>query len=138
MTVELTSTKQAERHQQPGLAARAFPFFQRDTPQRAEDDDAGHVQRPTGEFVSSHLGLAHGVEEKLHVPGGARESREQIVGKHRGSDFRLLGNGHGDRHFFCRRIGDCFQNVLCVACGNFAANLSIRNIDNPSGCECSG
>src|SRR6202521_3779641 len=88
--------QQAECHQKFGSSARASPLFQSDAPQCAENDDAGHVQRPTGELVPSHLGLTHGVEEKLHVPDGARESREQIVGKHRGPDSRVRGNGYGD------------------------------------------
>ena len=65
--------QQAEYDEEFGAASGTLPLVQRNPPQSAEDDDAGHVQSPTGKLVSSHLGLAHGVEEKLHVPGGAGE-----------------------------------------------------------------
>ena len=57
----------------------ATPFMDHDPPQSREDDDAGHVQRPTGEIVFSHLGLTHAVKEKLEIPDDACGSREQIV-----------------------------------------------------------
>jgi hypothetical protein len=44
-------------------ALSAPPFLEENTPQRAEDDDARHVERPTGKFVVAHL-----VEEKLEIP----------------------------------------------------------------------
>src|SRR4030042_526393 len=54
-----------------------------DAPERAENDDAGHVNRPAGEFVLAHLRLAHGVEEKLQVPGDSGQGAEEIVAQHR-------------------------------------------------------
>ena len=63
--------QQAQGDQQLGSDTGTVPLFEGNTPQGAEDDDAGHVQRPTGKFEAPHLRLAHGVEEKLHVPGGS-------------------------------------------------------------------
>src|SRR5450755_73500 len=85
--------KQARRDQKPGTRADALPFVQRNSPERAEDNDAGHVQRPTGKLEGAHLGFAHGVEEELHVPGGAGEGAEAVVGQHR----RTLGFCRGNR-----------------------------------------
>src|SRR6185437_2520627 len=62
--------------------ARSLPLFQSDSPEAAEDDDAGHMQRPTGELVPSHLGFAHGVEVELKIPRGAVQSAEQILRHH--------------------------------------------------------
>ena len=59
-----------------GAAAGASPFFQEESPKRGEDDDAGHVEGPTGKIVLAHLGLAHGIEEELEVPDHARHGRE--------------------------------------------------------------
>ena len=39
--------KQSHRDQQLGSATNTAPLFQRDPPQGAEDDNAGHVQGPT-------------------------------------------------------------------------------------------
>lgn len=36
----------AASDEQMRLSARAFPFVKNPAPHRAEDDDAGHVQRP--------------------------------------------------------------------------------------------
>ena len=54
--------------EQVSLLARAFPFVKDPAPHGAEDDDAGHVQSPTGESVFVHLRLAHRVEEELEIP----------------------------------------------------------------------
>ena len=43
-------------------------------PHRTKDDDARHMQGPTGEPVLTHLRFAHGVKEELEVPGGPGES----------------------------------------------------------------
>ena len=102
--------EEAERDEQFCFGAGAFPFLERDAPQRAEDDDAGHVEGPTGKFEAAHLGFAHGVEEKLEVPGGAGEGGEEIVGKH-GSGGRLGEiEMSGFRHFFGRSVDGIFQN----------------------------
>ena len=53
------------------LLAGALPFVEDPAPHRAEDDDAGHVEGPTREAELAHLGLAHGVEKELKIPGGA-------------------------------------------------------------------
>jgi hypothetical protein len=82
--------KQADCNQQPGSATGALPFFQSDSPQRAENDDSGHRQCPTGELVPSHLCLAHGVKEKLLVPGRAgKGSLEQAKDESRVPSLRL-------------------------------------------------
>lgn len=70
--------------------ARSFPLFQADPPQAAEDDDASHVERPTGKLVSAHLCFAHRVEKKLEIPGRAGQGAEQIVRQHGHSDQMLL------------------------------------------------
>lgn len=75
-----------------GLATSPFPFVEDPTPHGAENDDAGHVQRPTGKTVSSHLGLAHGVEKELEVPNNPREGTEEIVVGHRNAQ---RGGGDG-------------------------------------------
>ena len=56
------------------------PFFESETPECGEQDDAGHVEGPAGEVVLAHLGLAHGVEEELEVPDDAGEGGEDVVG----------------------------------------------------------
>ena len=62
-------------------------------PRGAEDDDAGHVQRPTGKSVFADLRLAHGVEEELEIPQRPRRRGEQIVGEH--GNFQIGGrSGH--------------------------------------------
>src|SRR6185437_9623464 len=62
--------------------ARSFPLFQSDSPEAAEDNDAGHVQRPTGELVPSHLGFVHGVEKELNIPNGSCQSSKEINKHH--------------------------------------------------------
>lgn len=62
--------QQAQHDEEHCFGPRALPFFQRKTPQGAEDDDAGHMQCPTGELKAAHLRFPHGVKEKLQVPGG--------------------------------------------------------------------
>jgi hypothetical protein len=37
-----------------------------------------------------------------------------------------LRDSHGDCHFFCRRIGDDFEDVFFIAGGNFAANFGLE------------
>src|SRR4030042_1984230 len=39
--------------------------------------------RPAGEFVLAHLRFAHGLEEKLQVPGDSGQGAEEIVPQHR-------------------------------------------------------
>src|SRR5271157_1207465 len=68
--------EQGKSDETPGVPAGSRPFPQRDSPEGAEDHDAGHVQSPARELEPSHLGLAHGVEEKLEVPGRARQGAE--------------------------------------------------------------
>ena len=85
--------KQSEAKKTHGWGPGAAPFPQSESPESAENDDAGHVEGPTGESIFAHLGFAHGVEEKLKVPGGAGEGREQVIGEHRnGRAEFLLGN----------------------------------------------
>src|SRR5580704_15609894 len=63
-------------------SSRAAPLLETQPPKRAEDDDAGHVQSPTGKAVFAHLGFAHGVEKELEIPGGSGESAPEIIGEH--------------------------------------------------------
>jgi hypothetical protein len=64
--------QQAQHDEEHCSGTGALPFFQSNTPQGAEDDDAGHMQCPTGELKAAHLRFPHGVKEKLHVPRGSR------------------------------------------------------------------
>ena len=101
--------QEAAGDQRFGSAAGASPFVQRDAPQGAEDDDAGHVQGPTGELVRAHLRLAHGVEEELEIPGDAGEGGEEVVVE-QGHAGGLAGYGDGGGrghvldHLFAGRI----------------------------------
>src|SRR5277367_3116959 len=61
------------------LFAGAFPLVKVYAPQGAENNDAGHVQSPTGKAVRAHLDLAHRVKEKLKIPGRPRQSAEKVV-----------------------------------------------------------
>jgi hypothetical protein len=75
--------QEAEADQCLGACASSLPFLQSNAPERAEDDDAGHVKGPTRKLVSTHLGLTHGVEKKLKIPSNSGQSGEEIVGNHR-------------------------------------------------------
>src|SRR5579863_6025861 len=59
--------------------SRAAPLLETKAPERAKDNDAGHVQSPTGKTVFAHLRFAHGVEKELEIPGGSGESAPKIV-----------------------------------------------------------
>ena len=63
-----------------GAAAGSAPFFERETPECGEEDNARHVKGPTGEIVLAHFCLAHGVEEELEVPDDASEGGQDVVG----------------------------------------------------------
>src|SRR3546814_16148812 len=54
-----------------------LPLLEAEAPQRAEDDDARHVERPRGEAEAPHLAFAHRVEEELEVPQRPAERGEQ-------------------------------------------------------------
>ena len=86
-----------------GLATSPFPFVEYPTPHGAENNDAGHVQRPTGKTVPSHLGLAHGVEKELEVPGDARDSTEKVVIGHGNLQGRRRDEGVGGGAVFAGR-----------------------------------
>src|SRR5579862_5836842 len=78
-----TNQQEQGQCQQPArLHSRAFPLLQPDAPQAAEDDDAGHVQCPTREFVFTHLGFAHRIKEELKIPGSAGQGAQQIIREH--------------------------------------------------------
>ena len=62
--------------------AGAFPFVKIEPPASAENNDARHVQGPTGKTEFAHLRLAHRVKEKLQIPACARERREKVIRKH--------------------------------------------------------
>src|SRR5207245_670877 len=64
-----------------------LPFLEPETPQGTEDDDARHMESPTGESVLSHLCFAHGVEEELEIPRCAGQGAEKVIRRHR--------DGHG-------------------------------------------
>ena len=75
-----------------GACTGAFPFFKTNSPERAEDNDAGYVEGPAGKFVADHLAFAHSVEEELEVPGGPGQSTKQIVAQH---GRAKIGGGRG-------------------------------------------
>lgn len=75
--------EQGQGEKRRGAGSRAFPLFEANAPKGAEDDDTGHVQRPTREAIAAHLALTHRVEEELEVPGGARKGAEEIIAEHR-------------------------------------------------------
>ncbi len=94
-TEEITVADNHRGHHQDGqteeerglrFAAASLPLFECDAPQRAEDDDAGHMQCPAGEFEVSHLGLAHAVEEELQVPDTPCQRTEHVVTQNRDAD----------------------------------------------------
>ena len=62
-----------------GPAAGSAPLFEREAPEGGEEDDARHVEGPTGEVVLAHLCLAHGVEEELEVPDDSGEGGKDVV-----------------------------------------------------------
>jgi len=118
--------EEAERDERFCASARAFPFLEGDAPERAEDDDAGHVKRPTGKFEAAHLGFAHGVKEKLEIPSGAGEGREEIVGEH--------GSGIGGRkieagsfgHFFGGSVDGILDDGLIGFRGKGAGSFCVE------------
>src|SRR5882757_995573 len=71
--------QQAAGDEEARAAAGVLPFLEGDTPEVGEDDDAGHVEGPTGEVVFAHLVGAEGVEKELEVPDDARRCGEQVV-----------------------------------------------------------
>src|SRR5580658_2627435 len=92
--------EQSEEDKHFGAAACTSPLMQGYTPESAEDDDAGHVEGPTGEAVLfAHLSFAHGVEEELQVPCEAGDGREYVVAKLRcrgglaGRDAEIFAEG---------------------------------------------
>ena len=70
-------------HCADGLGLRAFagtlPLTETEAPNRAEEDDRRHVQRPGTELVVAHLGLAHRVEEELKIPDDSGKGGEEVV-----------------------------------------------------------
>lgn len=62
-----------------GFPARSFPFMENPAPHRAEYNNAGHMEGPTGKAEFTHLGFAHGVEEKLKIPSDSRNGRKDVV-----------------------------------------------------------
>jgi len=59
--------------------AGAFPFVQNPAPDRAENDDAGHVQGPGAKIIFAHFNLAHRIKEKLKIPAGAGQGAKSII-----------------------------------------------------------
>src|ERR1035441_5273756 len=72
--------------------AHPSPFSEGNSPQSAEDDDAGHVQRPARKLVATHLRFAHGVKEELQVPGCPSQRGKQVIPAER----RSSQTPHGD------------------------------------------
>ena len=91
--------EQAESDEELCFCAGAFPFLESDAPERAEDNDAGHVESPTGEFEAAHLRFAHGVKEKLKIPGGSCESGKEVIRKHRDACGGFFGCGIAGHEF---------------------------------------
>ena len=72
--------KHAEMEDSLRLFIRADPLFEKEPPHIAEQDQHGHVQRPTGETeLIAHVEMPHPVKEELEIPEGAAESRHQPV-----------------------------------------------------------
>ena len=67
--------------------------MERDAPQRAENDDARHVQGPTGEIVLAHPRRTHAVEEKLQIPSDPGDRRKQVVPQPRGRAGKVFAAG---------------------------------------------
>src|SRR6266567_7641376 len=74
--------EQTQRYKDLCAAAGSVPLPQRDTPECAENHDAGHVESPARESIVAHLGLTHGVEEELQVPSDPGDCRKYIVHQH--------------------------------------------------------
>ena len=80
------------------LLARAFPFLENPAPHGAEDDDARQMEGSAGETEFAHLGLAHGVEEKLEIPAGAGQRvkiRVQMCSDHVHAVFIIMSGELG-------------------------------------------
>ena len=58
-------------------------------PHRAKNDDAGHVECPTGETELAHLGFTHRVEEELKIPDDASHCGENVVAQQR--NLKIIG-----------------------------------------------
>jgi len=67
-TKRLRATSNFVRVPEPFHSLRAIPT------QSAEDNDAGHMESPARKLETTHLSLAHGVEEKLKIPRCSRHS----------------------------------------------------------------
>lgn len=71
--------RQPDTDQRARPQACSLPLAQGDSPDRAENNDAGHVQGPTREAEFAHLRLPHRVEKKLHVPRHPGQRAEVII-----------------------------------------------------------
>ena len=66
-------------YQSMRFPAGPLPFMEYPPPHGAEDNDASHMQSPTGETELAHLAFPHCVEEELKVPRRSRQCRKEIV-----------------------------------------------------------
>src|SRR5689334_7509789 len=48
-------------------------------PHRTKDDDARHMQGPTGEGELAHLGFSHRIKKELEIPNCPSKRAEQII-----------------------------------------------------------
>src|ERR1700722_7260312 len=85
--------KETNGYKKPGAEAGSTPLFQEETPEGCEDDDAGHVEGPTGEVVLAHPSLPHGVEEELEVPDHSGEGGEDVVVEESARGEMVVGGG---------------------------------------------
>src|ERR1041384_5606124 len=74
---------QTQSHHPVSPPTDAFPLGKEYSQQRSKNDDAGHVQSPTGEIVAAHLRRAHAVKEKLEIPERSGHGAQNVIGEQR-------------------------------------------------------
>src|SRR3982751_6251874 len=70
---------EAEGQQANGSFTGPFPFVKPNSPERAEDYDARHVNTPTRKCERTHFRVTHRVKEKLQIPGHSGNGTKHIV-----------------------------------------------------------
>src|SRR5579859_2074508 len=94
---------------------RRPPLSETQSPQRAENDDAGHMQRPARKTITAHLRLAHGVKEKLKIPRGSGQRAQTVIPQHRNALFiGLRSRRNVFNHFAARGVNGGFERRLAA------------------------